>query len=168
MSKHTLSDEVIIEPITEPYYESKAEVHSQTWRETYEGVQPQWLIDRITPEFALQVTRRHDPNTIFIARIGQEILGFAEYCIPARKPIAYADCAELASIYVLQNRQGRGIGSALLHAVQQAVPTERIALWMFAGNRKADAFYRTMGFHQTGHELVEDDGASRSIEYVNF
>ncbi|BDR53169.1 N-acetyltransferase [Bombiscardovia nodaiensis] len=149
-------------------YQAKAQVHAQTWQETYEGVLPDWLVDKITPEFALEVTKRHGRDATLVAKIGDQLVGFAEYIDPARAPIASPNTAELGAIYVLQAWQGQGIGRGLFQAVARAVSTPRLALWVQEANRKAQSFYRAMGMHPTGQVLVEDDGSNRSLEYVNF
>ena len=45
---------VSIEP---PWFEEKAQVQSCTWRELNQGHIPQEIVDAITPEFALKLTR---------------------------------------------------------------------------------------------------------------
>ena len=47
---------VSIEP---PWFEEKAQVQSCTWRELNQGHIPQEIVDAITPEFALKLTRSH-------------------------------------------------------------------------------------------------------------
>lgn len=45
---------VSIEP---PWFEEKTQVQSCTWRELNQGHIPQGIVDAITPEFALKLTR---------------------------------------------------------------------------------------------------------------
>lgn len=161
-------DELTIEPIMPAYMGKKAQVHSQTWHETYAGVLPQPMLDLVTPEFALNVTKAHDPSTVFIARFGDDVVGYAEFCDTARPPVTYPYTAELAAIYVLRRCQRRGIGSALIEAVRNAVSTPRLVLWVAEGNVDAQQFYAAMGFHATGVQQVEDDGAMRELEFANF
>ncbi|WEV64930.1 GNAT family N-acetyltransferase [Bifidobacterium sp. ESL0732] len=149
-------------------FEAKAKVHSQTWHETYQGKLPQWLVDKITPEFALEVTKRHDPANVFVALVDDEVVGYAESANPARKPSDYPNCAELAAIYVLNRCHGLGIGRKLAQAVFDALPTKRVVLWVQESNDKAQGFYRHIGFHPTGKVQIEDDGASKELEYANF
>lgn len=151
--------------------ESKAQVHAQTWHETYRGMIPDAIVDRITPQFALKVTRKHFPDGsmhTLLAFDGDRLVGFAEYSVPARVPSDDLGAAELDSIYVLASDQGKGAGRLLLEAVIGAVPAERLVLWAFASNAKALAFYRHMGFHETGRTQDEDNGASHEVELVNF
>lgn len=46
-----------IVPIEPPWFEEKAQVQSCTWRELNQGHIPQEIVDAITPEFALKLTR---------------------------------------------------------------------------------------------------------------
>lgn len=164
------SDEnaIVVRHITSADFEAKARVHSQTWHETYQGKLPQWLVDKITPEFALDVTKRHDPANVFVALVDDEVVGYAELVNPAREPSSYPDCAELGAIYVLNRCQGMGIGRKLAQAVFDALPTKRVVLWVLESNTKAQGFYRHIGFHPTGQVQTEDGGAMSELEYANF
>ncbi|KFI45557.1 Ribosomal protein S18 acetylase RimI [Bifidobacterium bohemicum] len=163
-----MEDRIIVRHIASQDFETKAAVQAQTWRETYKGLLPQWLVDRITPEFALSVTKRHDPATVFVAFVDGRLVGFAEFCDPARPPSDYPETAELASLYVLKQCQGLGIGRRLVESVFAAVSRPRLVLWVFDGNLKAQAFYRHMGFEPTGRFQLEDGGELRSSEFANF
>ena len=69
---------VSIEP---PWFEEKAQVQSCTWRELNQGHIPQEIVDAITPEFALKLTRSHakDPNqVVLVALENNHVIGFAE------------------------------------------------------------------------------------------
>ena len=46
-----------IVPIEPQWFEEKAQVQSYTWRELNQGHIPQEIVDAITPEFALKLTR---------------------------------------------------------------------------------------------------------------
>ena len=59
---------VSIEP---PWFEEKAQVQSCTWRELNQGHIPQEIVDAITPEFALKLTRQR-PQSGRIGRFGEQ------------------------------------------------------------------------------------------------
>lgn len=164
----TSEHSIVVRHITPADFEAKARVHSQTWHETYQGKLPQWLVDKITPEFAFEVTKRHDPASVFVALVDDEVVGYAEFANPAREPSDYPNCAELGAIYVLNRCQGLGIGRKLAQAVFDALPTKRVVLWVLEFNDKAQGFYRHIGFHPTGQVQTEDGGASKELEYANF
>ena len=103
---------VSIEP---PWFEEKAQVQSCTWRELNQGHIPQGIVDAITPEFALKLTRSHakDPNqVVLVALENNHVIGFAELLQTPRSPIKRSEAAELASLYVLESCHRHGVGRA--------------------------------------------------------
>ncbi|MEM8578855.1 MAG: GNAT family N-acetyltransferase [Pseudomonadota bacterium] len=70
---------------------------------------------------------------------------------PAQGFLARED-AFIHALYVAPDRQGRGIGKALLDAAKAA---PRLELWTFQANLRAQAFYRREGFT----EAERTDGA---------
>ncbi|RSX56715.1 GNAT family N-acetyltransferase [Bifidobacterium samirii] len=160
---------VHIEPLAPDWYEQKAAVQSRTWRELNEGNIPQEIVDAITPEFALDLTRRHadDPSQpTLVAVDGGRVVGFVELLATPREPMDRPGAAELASLYVLASHHGRGIGRMLVEAGSKAVGNERLALWVAGFNEHAQGFYRRMGFRFTG--LTQDEDFGRSLEMINY
>ena len=106
-----------IVPIEPPWFEEKAQVQSCTWRELNQGHIPQGIVDAITPEFALKLTRSHtkDPNqVVLVALENNHVIGFAELLQTPRSPIKRSEAAELASLYVLESCHRHGVGRALV------------------------------------------------------
>lgn len=102
-----------IVPIEPPWFEEKAQVQSCTWRELNQGHIPQGIVDAITPEFALKLTRSHakDPNqVVLVALENNHVIGFAELLQTPRSPIKRSEAAELASLYVLESCHRHGVG----------------------------------------------------------
>ena len=93
---------VSIEP---PWFEEKAQVQSCTWRELNQGHIPQEIVDAITPEFALKLTRSHakDPNqVVLVALENNHVIGFAELLQTPRSPNqTVRGCGTGLSLYVL-------------------------------------------------------------------
>ena len=94
-----------IVPIEPPWFEEKAQVQSCTWRELNQGHIPQGIVDAITPEFALKLTRSHakDPNqVVLVALENNHVIGFAELLQTPRSPIKLRYmCWNLAIVMVL-------------------------------------------------------------------
>ena len=117
---------VSIEP---PWFEEKAQVQSCTWRELNQGHIPQGIVDAITPEFALKLTRSHakDPNqVVLVALENNHVIGFAELLQTPRSPIKRSEAAELASLYVLNpatHKASRSLPMARWPASTNARPT---------------------------------------------
>lgn len=140
-----------------------AEVHIQSWRETYSGLIP----DRFMGSDALDSKRRMWesilsleplPGAIAVAERGDRVVGFAFAGSAdhpdATKGLMPARGLHLYSIYILTNEQGTGVGRPLLEAVLDDHPAQ---LWVLKGNDRARAFYEHHGFQEDGAEFVDPD-----------
>lgn len=58
------------------------------------------------------------------------------------------DGAEICSLYIAPEAQGRGIGKVLLDAAKAVAP--HLTLWTFQANEGAQRFYLREGFAETG------------------
>ncbi|WP_232527844.1 GNAT family N-acetyltransferase [Microbacterium suaedae] len=140
-----------------------ADVHVQSWRETYSGVIP----DRFMGADALAARKRmwgsilsRDPlpGAIAVAERRGQVVGFA-FAAPsdhpdATKGVTPARDLNLYSIYLLAHEHDAGIGSSLLDAVLENHPAQ---LWVLSGNQRARAFYERHGFREDGSEFVDPD-----------
>ncbi|MBT1175334.1 GNAT family N-acetyltransferase [Bifidobacterium sp. LC6] len=150
------------------WFEEKAQVQSQTWRELNQGHIPQEIVDVITPQFALKLTEAHVkyPDQVTLVAIDDgHVIGFAEMLRTPRPPADCSQVAELASLYVLFGRHRQGIGRMLVEAGKRAIGNDRLVLWVAEFNTNARGFYRHIGFHETGLTQAEDLGLE--IEMVN-
>ncbi|KAA8815316.1 GNAT family N-acetyltransferase [Bifidobacterium callitrichos] len=158
-----------IAPIEPQWFEQKAQVQSHTWHELNQDHIPQGIVDAITPEFALRLTRNavHDRNQVtLVALDDDQVIGFTELLRAPRPPINRPDAAELASLYVLADHHRRGVGRMLVEAGKHAIGNDRLVLWVMAFNANAQGFYRHIGFHETGHTQTEDMGPE--LEMINY
>jgi len=140
-----------------------ADVHIESWRETYSGVVP----DRFMSADALEARRRMWksiltldplPGAIAVAERGEKVIGFA-FAGSADHPDAVKGFAparglHLYSIYLLADEQGAGTGKVLLEAVLGDRPAQ---LWVLSGNDRARAFYEHQGFRVDGSEFSDPD-----------
>lgn len=114
---------------------------SAAWRDTYRGLLRSDTIESFLndaySETSLQ--RRVANHTFLVADDGGDIVGFAD-------AIGRPDHVMLAAIYVLPDRRGEGIGTALLAEVQSRFPRQPIAADVLVGNRKGEVFYGRRGF----------------------
>ncbi len=108
-------------------------VARETWAVTYRGIVPERAQDefvrRAYSEEAL--ARRMEGGVFLVAELNDEVIGFADF---------YSDSGEarLAAIYVLPNRQGRGIGTRLLRMGISRFPADmRITLRVERDNHPA-------------------------------
>jgi ribosomal protein S18 acetylase RimI-like enzyme len=122
----------------------------ETWHATYDSIYGAERVTEITndwhsiPSLKARLTR---PNSEFVlADDGREICGMAfAVGIDGGKLIM------LHQLYVLPSRQGAGIGSILLDAIEESFPdAERIRIEVEAANSPAIDFYCARGFARAG------------------
>lgn len=146
-----------------------AKVHVASWQQAYRDILPaeylaslsleqcrtQW-IDAIAAKI----------NTIFVAEIDSEIVGFS--CIGlCRDEGAGATDFEILAIYVDAAYWTRGIGRELWLASRDVALTQgarSISLWVFSENARAIKFYQAAGFacEQDSLETFEIGGIEAS------
>ena len=118
------------------------------WHATYDGI--------VGADEVAQITARwHAPEVL-----ARQMADDNALCLIAEDPSgiignAYARAAEdgtveLSRLYILPQHQGRGLGSALLKAVQNEYPGKAMRLEVQPDNTQALAFYQAKGFEVTG------------------
>ena len=127
-------------------------LHVETWRTSYRGLVPDDLLDQLVPTRWEQGWRRGfdsvDPTRIVqVAEIDGQIVGFASGG-RSRSGGPPGHPGEVYALYVHPERQGQGIGRALLQAVA-AVLAERglvpIVIWTLFNNPRSRGFYAARG-----------------------
>lgn len=140
-----------------------ADVHIQSWRETYSGVIPERFMGADAREARQRMwesilSRDPLPGTLAVAERRGLVVGFA-FAAPSDSPDATkgltpARDLNLYSIYLLADEHGTGIGSALLDTALEDHPAQ---LWVLRDNVRARAFYERHGFRADGSEFVDPD-----------
>jgi GNAT superfamily N-acetyltransferase len=141
-----------------------AHVHVQSWLTTYKGLVPEKYLASLneaerTPLWQEWLTR---DISVFVAEHEGRIVGFAGGG-PICEPLAAYD-AELYTMYLLEEVQGRGIGKGLLGAVGQALVRKDLTsmlTWVLEQN-PAVCFYEKMGAVHLMSKQIEIGGASLS------
>jgi GNAT superfamily N-acetyltransferase len=139
-----------------------AHVHVESWRTTYKGLVPEEYLASLNaakrvPVWQDWLTR---DISIFVAEVEGKIVGFASGG-PIREPLDAYD-AELYTIYLLQEVQGRGIGKALLSAVAEALVGKdhtSMMVWVLEQN-PAVRFYEKKGAEYLTSKQIEIGGIS--------
>jgi ribosomal protein S18 acetylase RimI-like enzyme len=99
-----------------------------------------------------------DPRAMFfIAEVGGAMVGYGKLaesetpdCVTGAKPI------ELARLYTVRERHGRGVGEALMRAMlDEAKRRGRETIWLgvWEHNERAKAFYRKWKFELVGEHI---------------
>ena len=134
-----------------------ARVHRESWRTSYTGILPIEVIEREAGHKTESGWRRRVASAgpggeVWIAEAPKEgIVGFAS-CGDARVAIEGLE-AEIYALYVVQPRQGQGIGRELVRACARHFVRQGLFgfyLWVLRANR-ARLFYEAMG----GVEVAE-------------
>lgn len=131
-----------------------ARLHAQTWREAYWGHLPDSAVrgEMRGPAYwrAQTVRAARDPAardyTLLVAEAGGDGVGFS-WCGPSRGNETPWQ-GEIYMLYVLNERQRRGAGRALLaaaanHLIQRGFFS--VGLWCVESNGPARAFYEELG-----------------------
>jgi len=131
-----------------------AQVHIQSWQETYPGIMPAKRIEALNQESCMRNWRRSMDlgYRIFVALVQDEIVGFVsgaenrsnEHCETGTGDAC--EC-ELAAIYLLQQHQRKGIGKALFDRFVTKMQQEgfhSMVVWVAELN-PSTGFYAALG-----------------------
>lgn len=138
-----------------------AHVHVESWRTTYAGIVPEDYLAGL--DETLRAKLWHEwlagPALVLVAERDGSVVGFA-HGGANREALESCD-AELYSLYLLRESQGRGTGTKLLEAMAAAM-VERgfrsMAVWVLERNLSR-SFYERMGAHLAASKVIEIGGA---------
>jgi GNAT superfamily N-acetyltransferase len=146
-----------------------AEVHVRSWQAAYRGLLPDPYLDSLRPEdraarYTFDRDGADDPITIVVL-VGDRIRGFAT--IGPASSGEDRDVGEVLALYVDPPSWERGLGGELIAEARRRLTargfTEAI-LWVLAGNRRADRFYRADGWLPDGARREEEIWGVRADE----
>ena len=148
-----------------------ANVHVGSWQAAYRTLLSDEVISSVASGrltwWTEYLSRPHDHEHVLVATDGDQIVGFAS---ARASPDDDADRsqAEVGALYVLPDRWGEGIGSALLAALLtrlRADAFETASLWVLARNEAAHRFYERRHWRNDGHERVHPQRATPEVRY---
>jgi GNAT superfamily N-acetyltransferase len=143
---------MLIRPAEVRDAEAIAAVHVTAWNETYRGIMPDTILDRLNVEERTKAWAARIPTfeefrqTVMVADEDGEIVGFAG-CGPARKDSLGSD-GEIYMINMLNRAKRRHTGAKLMRAMADALESWRFqmaGLWVLEKNLPARAFYARLG-----------------------
>ena len=152
---------VAIRPATEADAGAIAHVHVESWRTTYAGIVPDAYLAGLDEVLRAQLWHEwlKGRALVLVAERNGKVAGFA-HAGANREALEKCD-AELYSIYILRESQGRGTGTALLRAMAAALGERgftSMAVWVLERN-PARNFYEKMGAHLAASKVIEIGGA---------
>ena len=138
-----------------------AHVHVESWRTTYAGIVPDAYLAGLDETLRVKLWQEWlgGETVVLVAERKGEVVGFA-HAGKIREPIESAD-AELYSLYLLRDSQGRGIGRGLLQvlaAVLRQQGFKSLGLWVLERNRSR-GFYESCGGQLAQSKVIEIGGA---------
>ena len=132
-----------------------ADVHIQTWRETYSHLLPDGFFDDDYVQGRHRMWSRllEEPREGWHVRVAEKdgkVIGLAmSGPSTGEEDEELVRDRQLYMLYVIAEEHGAGVGQALLDAVLGAEPA---VLWVAKDNPRAIAFYRRNGFAFDGPE----------------
>ena len=89
-----------------------AQVHVQSWCESYQNIIKQEILDALCVEQRAALWRsvlKQENRRVFVYEENAQVLGFAAFNFPVDAPIS-----ELRALYLLKQIQGQGVGAKLV------------------------------------------------------
>lgn len=145
------SEIVLILPAGPADAEALAHVHVRAWRETYRGLLPDAFLARMSEttyarRFRYALTRP-GPNDVTLIALGRAgALGYVQGG-PARREGA-DQTAEIATLYLLRDAQGQGLGKRLMLGAARALAAQgarSLTVSVLKENIRARGFYAHLG-----------------------
>jgi ribosomal protein S18 acetylase RimI-like enzyme len=148
-----------LRPATADDADSIAAVHVASWHETYRGVLPDAVLQRLSVAERAQRWRTWfealAPLPLLVAEApDKSCVGFAAGG-PRRSDLLPAD-GEIYAIYILRAAQRQGVGSALVSWLAEMLRDKgatSLGSWVLRNNFPARRFYQQMGGHLAAERL---------------
>lgn len=141
--------------------EGMQEIFYRGWLATYPNTEHGITVDDVEDRFKdrysderLAKRRNHIASpppgeTTLVAKLERQVVGLCQV-------VKHADRNQIEAIYVLPEYHGRGIGTALWWEAQRYVDLLRpIFVEVAIYNAQAIAFYKKLGFEDTGKRMVD-------------
>lgn len=167
--------DVVIRAATLQDAAALAEIHVSAWRAAYRGHMPDAVLDGLSVEKRTsdwqQWLSEPGQGTTLVAEDGAELRAFCVFG-PSRDDDAREQpIGEILAINVHPEFWRHGYGATLCEAVLLAAQQRQwvaLTLWMLKSNRRADLFYRSLGFTPDGEERLDTHTAGATINEERY
>lgn len=151
----------LLRPATPNDALSISRVHVSSWRTTYREIVPAAFLNELNAEQRLPLWQQviDSGSHLIVAERASQIVGFINGG-PIREPLDSYD-AELYAIYLLQDVQGKGIGTALLVELAKRLRDadfRNLMVWVLIANDSI-RFYEKTGAVRISQKEIEIGGA---------
>ncbi len=149
-----------------------ADLSRQTFYDTFahqntRGDMDKFLNEQFTKE-ALMAEVRNKQDIFLLAFMQEEVVGYARMREGKIKPGPEKPSLEIARIYAVSNKTGKGIGSALMQkCIDIAIEKNKQVIWLgvWKKNQPAIDFYTRWGFEIFGeHDFML--GNDRQLDWL--
>lgn len=148
---------ITIRPATNADLRIVQQIAYATWPSTYGEIlsmaQIEYMLELMYNLDTLQKQLEEKSQVFLLAFSSNEILGFASY------ELNYKDAAstKIHKIYMLPQAQGKGIGKALIEAIETTARQNGNDALILNVNQfnKAVSFYERIGFKKAGNEVID-------------
>lgn len=158
-----MPDSFHLRPAVPSDSEGIAKVHTRSWQSAYRGILPDdWLADLKWQDRKERWDRQlptQSPRAIYVATNSQnEIVGFASIGPARDEDLDPEEFFELYAIYLSPDTWRNGLGSRLLSAVLEQIPSKfrQLTLWVLTENLQGRSFYEKSGFVKYGAAKMAD------------
>ena len=148
-------------------------VHTRAWQHAYRGLLPDAWLDGLDwrdrrDGWSEELERPTTPGGMVLVAIDDQpsLVGFAAIGPNRDEDLRGDPLVELYAIYLSPELWHRGIGTRLLTAALDAMPstTAAVTLWVLDGNERGLRFYRRHGFSPDGTTRVDQLGGRHVTE----
>jgi GNAT superfamily N-acetyltransferase len=139
-----------------------AKAHVQSWRESFAGLVPETVTERITVEKRTKVFMERFQSSsyeMYVAEVSNRgVIGFADCGEPRHEIVGYQ--AELYAIFLLPEFHGLGVGRRLFSLCMEAVvKSGKSSMYLFTfENSPYRSFYDKLGGVVIGKRPVDIEG----------
>jgi ribosomal protein S18 acetylase RimI-like enzyme len=148
-----------------------AEVHVQSWRETYPGILPQRYLDNLSVATYARRWRMRLMAGSEITLVAEGPEGLVGYCSGdwARRRGQSKRQAEIHTLYVLRSAQGLGLGRRLMTGAVRTLAARgatSLTVGVLRDNLNARRFYEVLGGIPSGARMEEVGAATvAAVDY---
>lgn len=160
---------MLIRPATLEDAPALGRVHVQAWHETYRGIMPDSMLERMRADERAKSWAERIPSfpenrqSLMVAIDAGELIGFAG-CGPTRttgRSTPLGSDGEIYMINIVNRGKRRRVGARLMLAMANALESNRFAtagLWVLEKNLNARTFYARLGGTPGAISEEEHDG----------
>lgn len=150
-----------------------AEIHVQSWIDTYTGLMPSELLDGLSVERRRQGWVSSLESRVYLTDVVERqgnVVGFNCYGPTRDTDYQSNETGEILAIYLEKSSQGLGLGKVLFESSRgyfQSCKFTCFTLWVLESNTAARSFYEAMGMRPEGTCRI-DESYGHGLKEVRY